>query len=360
MLINAQPLTDLNFMKIEAVSLSLPSWKVSNEEVIDLIRFHSKPKFSGDLEKTLRKIDIILRKTGAETRFWLNRQIKEKPIDHIKKAAEESLKKANLEKDDIDLLVYVGIGKGFLEPGNAYAIAHSLGMKRVRCFDITDACMSWIATMQVVDSLFKTGAYKSAMIVNGEFTVQAGTFFKNYALTKEEQLTYTFPTFTIGEGATCTILSPNDPKNFSFNFSSRADLSDLCVVPLDEYKDYCEPTEKTANNGAMHFTSYGYDLHDTGQTEIVKLFKSASIEREDIDIVFTHASSKSEWHKYGEKVGIEDKIYHIYQHTGNLISASIPGAMALAEKEGKLKKKDHILFWVGSAGMSFATSSFKF
>ena len=25
---------------------------------------------------------------------------------------------ANLEKNDVDLLVYVGIGKGFIEPGN--------------------------------------------------------------------------------------------------------------------------------------------------------------------------------------------------------------------------------------------------
>ena len=54
---------------------------------------------------SLKKISFILNKTGAETRYWLDRGKNEKPIDHIIKASEESLKKANLEKDDIDLLI---------------------------------------------------------------------------------------------------------------------------------------------------------------------------------------------------------------------------------------------------------------
>ncbi len=347
-------------MIIESIGLSLPSWKVSNEEVIDLIKHHSKPVFSGNLEKTLRKIDIILRKTGAETRFWLNRQKQEKPIDHIKKAAQEALKKANLEKDDIDLLVYVGIGKGFIEPGESYFVAKSLGMNKVRCFDITDACMSWLAAMQIVDSLFKTGAYKSAMIINGEFNVHAGTLFKNYTLKNEEQLKFTFPTFTIGEAATCTILSPNDPKNFEFDFSSKTDLADLCIIPLPEFEDYCEIDINRANNGVMNFTSFGTELHKVGETEAVKLFKTLSIQRSEIDRVFTHASSKEEWSHYGKIAGIEDKIFHIYQKTGNLVSASVPAAMSMALDEGKLKKNDKIIAWAGSAGMSFCGCVFNF
>lgn len=347
-------------MRIEAVTLSLPSWQVSNEEVIDLIKFHSKPVFSGNLEKTLRKISIILNKTGAENRFWLNRQKQEKPIDHIKKATEDALKQANLQKDDIDLLVYVGIGRGFLEPGNSYLVAQALGMTKTRCFDVIDACMSWSATMQIIDSLFKTGAYKSAMIVNGEFTVQGGPLFKNFSLTNEEQLPYTFPSFTVGEAATCTILMPNDPENFKFSFSSRTDLADLCVIPTAEFLEYCNPTEKTGRNGSMHFTSYGYDLHAHGESEAIKLFKTLPIERKKIDIVFTHASSKSEWHKYGEKAGISDKIYHIYHKTGNLVSASIPAAMTLAQNDQLLTRNDNVFCWMGSAGMSFSGSSFIF
>ena len=262
-------------MKIESVALSLPSWKLSNEDVVDLIKFHSKSTFVGNLDKALRKISVVLKKTGAETRYWLNKQINEKPIDHVIKVAEEALKAANLGKNDIDLLVFVGIGKGFLEPAQSYFVAKALGMNNVKCFDVTDACMSWMTSMQIVDSLFKSGAYKRAMIVNAEFTVQAGALFKNFALKHESQLEYTFPTYTIGEGATCTILSPKNPENFEFHFSSRADLSDLCVIPLSNYEGYSQATEKLAKNGEMCFTSFGVDLHEKGQDSVLNLAKSS-------------------------------------------------------------------------------------
>lgn len=347
-------------MKIESVALSLPSWEVANEEVIDLIRHHSKPVFQGNLEKALRKIDIILKKTGAEKRFWLNRQKGERPIDHVKIAVENSLKKANLQKQDIDLLIYVGVGRGFVEPGDSYFVAQALGMKNVKCFDMIDACMSWATAMQVVDSLFKVNAYKNAMIINGEFIVNSGALIKNYALKNEQQLEYTFPTYTVGEGATCTILTPEESDNFKFNFSSRTDLSDLCMVPLPEYKDYCDSTSKIAANGEMYFTSFGSIMHELGAVELQKLFKSSLIKRDEIDIVFTHASSKSEWQACADAVGMGDKVYHIYQKTGNLISASVPGAMSLALEEQLLKRGNKVLFWVGSAGMSFSTITFTF
>ncbi len=347
-------------MKIQSIGLSLPSWKLTNQDIIDQIRFYSKNTFSGNLEQTLRKIAAILKKTGAENRYWLDKSKNERPIDHIKNAVEISLNNANISKNDIDLLIYVGIGKGFLEPGNSYSVAHSLGMNRVRCFDLTDACMSWSAALQVVDSLFKAGAYKNAMIVNGEFTVTAGPLIDNYSLKNNDQLVYTFPTFTVGEAATCTILTPDDSANFSFSFSSRADLSDLCVIPLPGYEKYCDLTEKMASNGPMHFTSYGVNLHQTAAIEATELFRNLPDSKKELDIVFTHASSKAEWHKYGQAIGIEDKIYHIYQKTGNLVSASVPAAMVLAKEEGKLKSNDKVLVWVGSAGMSFSAINFSF
>jgi len=343
---------------IEAIGLSLPTWEVSNEEVIDLIRHHSKPVFQGNLERTLRKIDIVLKKTGAETRFWLNKQNNEKPIGHAKKAVIEALKKANLKKDDIDLLVYVGVGRGFVEPGNSYFMAHALGMTKVRCIDIIDACMSWTAAMHMIDSFFKTESYKSAMIVNAEFIMHDGPLFKNFTLKNDKGLEYILPSFTVGEAATCTILFPNDPRNFKFKFTSRSDLADLCMIPLPKFKEYCEMTKRISNNEEMYFTSFGSKMHELGTIELKKLFKTLSIEREDIDIVFTHASSKTEWQKCADSVGIGNKIYHIYQKTGNLISASIPAAIYMAQKENKLKTNNKILCWVGSAGMSFSTMSF--
>jgi len=87
-------------MKIDSVKASFPSKTVSNEEVVDLIRFNSSKEFEGDIEKTLRKIKVVLKKTGIENRVWLDKG-KEKPIDHVINASEKAIKEAGIDKREI-------------------------------------------------------------------------------------------------------------------------------------------------------------------------------------------------------------------------------------------------------------------
>ncbi len=54
------------------------------------------------------------------------------------------------------------------------------------------------------------------------------------------------------------------------------------------------------------------------------------------------------------------KVYHIYQETGNLVSASIPAAIAMSCSDNSLKRGDNVIFWVGSAGMSFNVTNFNY
>lgn len=75
-------------MIIESVAASLPERKVSNEEVVDIIRFNSK-RFEGDLPKVLRVIKTRLERSGLLTRHWLNRD--ERPIDHVARVVHAAL-----------------------------------------------------------------------------------------------------------------------------------------------------------------------------------------------------------------------------------------------------------------------------
>lgn len=346
-------------MLIKDIAVSLPSKIVTNEEVIDLIRWQSK-NYEGDLEKALRIIKALLNKSGLVTRHWCGKH--ESPIDHVSIAARKTLAESYLRPEQIDLFIYVGIGRGFLEPSNSYMMASALGFKNAECFDVIDACMSWTRAMSLVDSLFKTGKYRNAMIVNAEFNMLDGgpLYPANFALKNQAQIEYTLPSYTIGEAATATLLLAKEPDNFSFSFHAKPDLSDLCTIPIHGYEGFCHPSEKIGKNGAMRFTSYGYELHETLDQELPIALNKLSMKKNDINIVFTHASSKSAWSKYGEKAGITDKMFHIYQSTGNLVSASIPAAISLAKESGKLKRGNQVVCWVGSAGMSFNVSSFRF
>ncbi len=346
-------------MLIESLAASFPSKKVSNAEVIELIRRHS-PEFEGDLDRGLRVVKTLLDRSGLVSRNWCAEG--ERPLDHLAKAVASALEPSAFKPKDVDLFVYVGIGGGFREPANSYMAAKALGFARAECFDVIDACMSWTRAMSLVDSLFKTRGYRSALIVNAEFNMTEGgpLFPANFALKTPEQLEYALPSYTIGEVATATLLVPQQPDNFRFNFLSRPDLADLCTIPTAGFEGFCSPSYHVGRLGIGRFTAMGAKLHENLDKELPKVLAAAGDRPDDFDIAFTHTSSQAEWQRYGEKSGIAHKIYHTYHQIGNVVSASIPATMALARQEGRLKKGDRVLSWMGSAGMSFNVTTFNF
>lgn len=346
-------------MIIENVAASFPNRRVSNDEVVELVR-HYSADFDGDLDKMLRVVKTLLDRSGLVSRNW--RAPGERPIDHLQTAVQDALEGSRLQPKDIDLLVYVGIAGGFREPGNSYMVAKSLGMHKAQCFDVIDACMSWTRALSLVNSLFKAGGYRNAMVVNAEFNMVEGIagFPENYAVRNLQEMNYLLPSYTIGEAATATLLLPDQPDNFSVAFRSRPDLADLCMIPTAGHEGYYQVNEAVAALGEGRFTARGTELHDHLAAELPALIGEAGGYPAQADVVFTHSSSMPAWTHVGREHGFAEKIFHIYPDTGNVVSASIPAAMSLARKAGKLRKGDQVMFLMGSAGMSFALSRFVF
>ncbi|MFI9505226.1 3-oxoacyl-[acyl-carrier-protein] synthase III C-terminal domain-containing protein [Nocardia sp. NPDC052566] len=345
-------------MKIRSVVAGLPSRVVTNADIIDLIAAHSSGYFEGDLDAALRKVDYYLRYAGSDERRWLDAG--ERPIDLLRTAANSALAQADMVADEIDLLIYTGIGRGFIEPGGAYHSAAAIGLRNAHCFDIIDACMSWTRAVQVTESLFRTGQFSNAMIVNAEFGLRDGgaVFPHLLRLPHLEALESTFPAYTLGEAATATVLTAQDNAPWEFRFASRPDLAPLCNVTMDGYEGFCDPSDKLAKNGVGIFTSYGFEMHEAGAGEALAVFERLDPPIEEVAALFTHASSKRYWQGMADKVGLGSAIHHVYDKTGNVVSASVPAAIASAMAEGRLRDGDRAACWVGSAGMSFGAFTF--
>jgi 3-oxoacyl-[acyl-carrier-protein] synthase III len=345
-------------MKLESVKVALPSRKLSNDEIVSLIEQHSQDTFEGDLSKAIEQIRFALKYSGANDRYWLAED--ETPIQLLHSAINNALEEAGCRKNDIDLLIYTGIGRGFLEPSAAYFVAQSLGMNRVQCFDILDACMSWSRAVSLSYTLLKTSVYQRIMIINAEFnlSIKKGVYPELFTLKNLEQITWSFPGYTLGEAATATILSADSEREWKFEFSSRPDLVSLCNVPLDGYEGFCYQNDYIGRNGIGCFTSFGNELHQKGANELIAIFNSLKTSLKEIHAVFPHASSKREWEKGGQLLGIQDLLWFIYPRCGNLVSASVPTGIALAATAKDIQRGDRLVCWVGSAGMSFCCYSF--
>lgn len=347
-------------MRLLSAAAGLPSRTVTNADITDLIATHSADSFIGDLDDALRKVDYYLRYAGSASRQWLDEG--ERPIELLRDAANSALERAQLRPRDIDLLIYTGIGRGFIEPGGAYHTAAALGLDNPHCFDILDACMSWTRAVQVTESLFRTGEFRNALIVNAECNLRWGgvVFPHLFRMPRLEALESTFPAYTLGEAATATVLTAEDNEPWEFRFASRPDLAALCNVTLDGYEGYCEPSNKLAANGVGFFTSYGFEMHEMGAADALEVFDRLEVRTDEVSTLFTHASSKRYWQGMADKVGLGDAVHHVYDRTGNIVSASVPTAIASAIEQDRLRPGDRAVGWVGSAGMSFGAFSFVF
>ncbi|GGZ24451.1 hypothetical protein GCM10010387_17300 [Streptomyces inusitatus] len=346
-------------MKLRAVTSAIPSRKITNTDILELIGEHSADLFTGNLKGAQRKVGNLLNFTGSDTRYWL--EADERPIDLLRTAAHSALTRAGLAPEQIDLLIYTGVGRGFLEPGGAYHSAAAIGLRNAHCFDVLDACMSWTRAVQLAESLFRTGQYRSAMIVNAEFAVSRGgaVLPHVFRLKRIEDLESKLPAYTLGEAATATVLTADDAgEPWKFRFISRPDLAPLCNITLDGYEGYCDPSDKLARNGIGVFTSFGIEMHDVGRAEVQAVFDQLDPPVDEVAALVTHASSKRAWQAFADTVGLGPVTHHVFDRIGNVVSASVPAALASAIDSGQLRPGQRAVGLMGSAGMSFGAFTF--
>ena len=121
-----------NSMKISAVRHSLPSAKVTNADLVrQLVERNERRVPTDACEKLGRRLHEFLISSGAETRY--HRAAGERAFDFGVNAARAALEEAGIGPGDIDVLLFVGVGRGFLEPATANVFQTALGLERATC-----------------------------------------------------------------------------------------------------------------------------------------------------------------------------------------------------------------------------------
>ncbi|HVG01505.1 MAG TPA: 3-oxoacyl-[acyl-carrier-protein] synthase III C-terminal domain-containing protein [Nitrospira sp.] len=346
-------------MKLAGIKAIIPSRTIDNQMIKSMVTDQSADILNGHLRATMNRIDFYLTYSNANKRQWLADG--ESPFDLLERAVEGALAQASAKRSEVELIIYTGVDRGFLEPAMAYMVGAALGMPAAHCFDIVDACMSWTRAAFIASNLLKSGQYKNALIVNCECNMRYGGRLNPgcFRLRGADEVEWNFPAYTVGEAATATFFVEDNSRPWEFHFLSDANFSDLCSLPLDGFDRYCKPGPRLGRNGPNQLTSFGSDLFRAGRGLGVEVFNRLSTPHDEIKAIFPHAASKRLWWDMGEEIGVAEKIHFIYPDYGNLVSASVPTAIAEAWNQGTIRESDTLAGWVGSAGISFASFSFQ-
>jgi 3-oxoacyl-[acyl-carrier-protein] synthase III len=356
-------------MRFRAIECALPSHVLTNDAVIkialDSARADLIPADLQRLETHIREYFKI-----AHTQIRHQRAPGETGLSLGVKAGRAALEKAEIAPTEIDLLIYVGVARGFLEPATANVFQDGLGLRNATCFDILDACASWMRALHVAHTFIKQGVYRNIMILNSECNTLE---YANIRFTCVEDIKFRFPALTIGEAATATIVSAsdtdsahngdgahNDDNPFYFTFRTWGAEHVLCKIPLPQYRQY-SPEEHVKDFTPLEFFSLGERLLRSAFTKLIGHYRSDQILQDfKPDISFSHAASDGMTLKIAEHLKIGGVVYLTHSRYGNTVSASIPLGMALAIREGKLLPDMNVLLGCGSAGTSTGWSCFRY
>ncbi len=347
-------------MRYCAVEYAIPSKLVTNTEIIQEIVSRSKRYLTEKaLDLLALRLDELFKKSVTSVRY--HRAKNERAIQFGIEAGKKALKSSGMSPNDIDLLIYVGVGRGYIEPATANVFQKILKLKAATCFDILDACASWLRAIHVAHSFIKSGAYKNIMILNCEFNFRE---YANFEFKSLKDIDFNFPTFTIGEAATATIVSDSEKDDeYYTSFKTWGDRHNLCKIPLPHFSEYSDGELRKGDEiQPLTFFSYGEKLFRFVFSRLCKHYREdATLNQFRHEIIFSHAASDAMSDKVIQscKLG-ETKGYNTHERFGNTVSASVPLAMALAMKDGKLKDGTNVLTGFGSAGVSTAWSKFKF
>jgi 3-oxoacyl-[acyl-carrier-protein] synthase III len=329
---------------------------VTNDLVIDAIRDRNQhllnPQELSAVETQVRR---HLALAGTEVRYLSDGR---KPLEYVREAGEQALSASRMQPAEIDFLIYAGIGRGWIEPATANAVQHQLGLSNATCFDILDACASWLRALHVAHSFIRNGTYKRGMIVNCEVGLQR---FADFDLSNPDEIDAKLAAFTIGEAATATVVSDDTADDFYFLFKNFGQHYDLCMIPLDNAADF-QPSNNGHRAASLKFFSESRKLISTTVKEVIDTYQSdPNLNGAAYDICFGHTASEKARELVGRRLGLAPELqFPIHAEYGNTASASLPLAMSLAIDQGRLRRGHRTLCIMGSAGITIGFAKFTF
>jgi len=332
---------------------------VDNDELIEQIieknREHLSDQERGSLEAKIRR---FFQMSGTHTRF--HRNVGEKALDFALKAGRDALSKAKVRPEEVDLLIYAGVGRGWVEPATANLFQSELGLRSATCFDVLDACASWIRSLSIARTFLAQKIYKLVMIINCEFNFRE---YANFEITDTRQLENSFSAFTIGEAATATLVTSSDQEQDDSHFSFRTwgEKHGLCKIPLPNASDFSPNGMSDWIKPMSFFTVPAELLSFTIRKLVAHVKETSPVASKVHDIVIGHAVSNSSTARVVKMLGLEpDSVFETHSRFGNTVSASLPLALAVAEAEGRLRRGMRVMLLMGSAGVTTALGSFEY
>lgn len=331
-----------NNIGITALSAAVPKRVIKNLEYTEHF-----PK--EDVAEVVEKIGIYERRfTDKETCS----------SDLCFAAAQKLIEDNNINREEIDLLIFISQTPDYRMPATSIILQHRLGLSNnTIAFDITLGCSGFIYGLSVVYGFMQQNNIRKALILDGE------TRSKVYS-PKDRNCAFLF-----GDGGVAALIEKDEKFGESY-FSLNSDGSRENLIKIDAGGYRMPSSEETVKErivdeyGNIRTLEQGYmhggDVFNFVIREIprdIKLILDYSNkEKDNIDYYVFHQANNFINSYLAKKLKLDfNKIPSTIHKYGNTSSVSIPLTI-VSELKNKLEQPTKVLLSAFGVGMSWSSS----
>ncbi|MDP2058799.1 MAG: 3-oxoacyl-ACP synthase, partial [Flavobacteriaceae bacterium] len=122
-----------------------------------------------DLSKLMETNDAwIQERTGIQERRWVKPGSGETTSTMGTEASKIAIKRAGIDKDDIDFIIFATLSPDYYFPGPGVQVQKALNIKTVGALDVRNQCSGFLYALSVADQFIKTGMYKNILVIGSE------------------------------------------------------------------------------------------------------------------------------------------------------------------------------------------------
>lgn len=295
-------------------------------------------------EELAKRVDTsdewIVQRTGIKQRYIAAEG--ELTSDLAVEAAKEALAAAGRTIADIDLIIVATTTPDKTFPATATLVQQKLGMKHGFAFDLQAVCSGFVFGVATADSYIKNGMAKRALVIGAE------TFSR--ILDWEDRTTCVL----FGDGAGAILLEADeDTKRGVLSSSLRSDGDHWEKLYVDG------GVSQTGTIGHVRMQGKEVFRHAVGMiSDVVEgALEGAGYESADIDWLVPHQANKRIIDGAGKKLGIPpEKVIVTVDKHANTSAASVPLALTVAVKDGRIKPGDLVMIEAMGGGFTWGAS----
>lgn len=261
-------------------------------------------------------------------------------------AARRALEQAGVPVSDVQMIIVATTTPDKIMPSTACLIQERLGVSGIPAFDITAACTGFVYGVSIADQFIRSGMMKHILVI--------GTEVMSRVIDWSDRATCVL----FGDGAGAALLSRSEtPGVMSTHLYADGTYKDLLSVPgiTQCLESGAKPTVHMSGREVFRFA-----VNALG--EIVDATLAANqLEKSSIQWLVPHQANVRIIEALAKKLQLPmDRVVVTLHEQANTSAASIPMAMDLAVRDGRIKRGELLLLEAIGGGFTWGSALIRY